>query len=106
MSIQDQSVETRRRLLEAAGVVFAEHGFHDATIREICQRAGANIAAAHYHFGDKEELYAAVFDYAKNCAKEHLDSRLAGTKTPEERLHGYVGFFLTRFFEEGRPAWL
>ena len=37
--------ETRRQLLEAAGVVFAERGFRDATVREICRRAGANIAA-------------------------------------------------------------
>ena len=52
--------ETRRQLLEAAGEVFAEAGFRDATVREICRRAGANIAAISYHFGDKEKLYAEV----------------------------------------------
>jgi AcrR family transcriptional regulator len=106
VATKDQTVETRQRLLEAAGEVFAEHGFRDATVREICEKAKANIAAAHYHFGDKEELYSAVFDYAKNSAKEQLDSKLAGTTTPEECLHAYVNFFLTRFFDEGRPAWL
>jgi len=106
VTTKDQTVETRQRLLEAAGEVFAEHGFRDATVREICEKARANVAAAHYHFGDKEELYAAVFDYAKNCAKEQLDSKLAGATTPEERLRAYGRFFLTRFFDEGRPAWL
>ena len=47
---------TRQRVLEAAGEVFAERGFRAATVREICQRAKANLAAVNYHFGDKERL--------------------------------------------------
>src|SRR5579871_3621280 len=52
--------ETRRRLLEAAGEVFADRGFHAATIKEITDRAGASLASVNYHFTDKAELYAAV----------------------------------------------
>lgn len=53
--------DTRMRLLMAATEVFAEHGYHAATTREICRRANANLAAIHYHFGDKAELYREVF---------------------------------------------
>ena len=53
--------DTRMRLLRAATEVFAEHGYHAATTREICRCANANLAAIHYHFGDKAELYRAVF---------------------------------------------
>ena len=53
--------DTRIRLLMAATEVFAEHGYHAATTREICRRANANLAAIHYHFGDKAELYREVF---------------------------------------------
>ena len=62
--------ETRQRLLEAAGEVFAERGFRAATVRVICQRAKANIAAVNYYFGDKERLYTAVLQYAFGCALE------------------------------------
>src|SRR5476651_2466907 len=54
------SQETRRRLLQAAGEVFAERGFHAATIKDITDRAGASLASVNYHFRDKSELYAAV----------------------------------------------
>ena len=53
--------DTRKRLLLAATEVFAEHGYHAATTREICRRGNANLAAIHYHFGDKAELYREVF---------------------------------------------
>src|SRR5260370_18652295 len=51
---------SRRRLLEAAGHVFAEKGFDRATGKEICERAGTNTAAVNYYFGGIEGLYAAV----------------------------------------------
>ena len=101
-----ESSETYRRLLEAAGEVFAEHGFNDATIREICKRAGANVAAIHYHFGDKERLYHAVFDYARSCAEQHPEEPVAPDAGPEEHLRAFIRTILARFFDEGRPAWL
>ena len=52
--------DTRMRLLNAARDVFVESGYHNATVREICARAGVNVAAINYHFGDKTELYTEV----------------------------------------------
>ena len=52
--------KVRARLLEAAGEVFASKGFECATSREICLRAGLNLAAVNYHFGGVEALYVAA----------------------------------------------
>jgi AcrR family transcriptional regulator len=51
---------TERRVLRAARALFAERGFHATTMREIAERAGANVASGHYHFGSKRDLYLAV----------------------------------------------
>ena len=101
-----RSADTRARLLEAAVEVFAEEGFRGATIQRICKLAGANIAAAHYHFGDKEGLYAAVFEYAERNAAERTPAETAEGAGPEERLRAHVASFLSRLLDPGRPAWI
>jgi AcrR family transcriptional regulator len=52
--------ETQERLLSAAAALFAERGFFGTTVRQIAERAHVNIAAGHYHFGSKQELYLEV----------------------------------------------
>src|ERR1043166_877410 len=92
-----RSRDTRQRLLEVAGEVFAERGFRDATIQEICRRADANIAAVHYHFGDKEELYRTVIQYAEERAAESAD--VAPDAPAEKRLRAHIESFLVRLFD-------
>jgi AcrR family transcriptional regulator len=96
----------REQLLEAAAEVFAEVGFHAATVRQICQRAGANIAAVNYYFGDKEHLYKTVLQetYQAAVAKYPADLGLPPRATAEQRLHAFVLSFLMRIFSEGPSA--
>jgi len=103
----DTSSDTRSRLLEAAGEVFADLGFRAATIRDICQKAAANIAAVNYHFGDKEGLYKAVLDYSANCALEKypIGGGADPTTPARERLAVFIRTYLSRLLDEGRPAW-
>src|SRR5579863_8760694 len=62
---EDSARSTRERLLETAGEIFAEKGFDRTTSKEICARAGANIAAVNYYFVSIEELYADVLEEAQ-----------------------------------------
>ncbi|MBL8761919.1 MAG: CerR family C-terminal domain-containing protein [Phycisphaerae bacterium] len=98
---------TRERLLDAAGEVFADRGYEQATIREICRRAGANIAAVSYHFGDKKTLYIEVIAFAHRCADEYDPAREAANAAsdPAERLRAFVLTFMQRIGHKGRPAW-
>ncbi len=100
-------IETRQRLLEAAGEVFAEHGFRAATIRDIARRAGANVAAVNYHFRDKLGLYKDVLRLWAGEATEKYPPTLGLGPHPtvRQRLHAFVHSFLLRIMDEGRPAW-
>jgi TetR/AcrR family transcriptional regulator len=53
---------TRQRILEAAVVEFSEKGLKGARIVGIARRARTNYQALYYHFGNKENLYAAALE--------------------------------------------
>jgi AcrR family transcriptional regulator len=97
---------TESRILETAGHVFAETGYQAAKVRDICARAGVNLAAVNYHFGDKLGLYNAVLRYAACAAGDAatFDPVLPG-KTPREKLRGFVLGLLQHMYGEERPAW-
>jgi len=104
-SASSRAAGTRRRLLEAAGEVFAEHGFRAATVQQICRRADANIAAVNYHFSDKEQLYRAVIRYAEQENGGTPPHEPPPGAPAEERLRTHVEWFLMHLLDEGRPAW-
>jgi TetR/AcrR family transcriptional regulator, regulator of cefoperazone and chloramphenicol sensitivity len=98
---------TKKRLIEAAGEVFAQRGFKATTIRAVCNQASASVSAVHYHFGHKEGLYEAVFQYSHRWAVEKYphDWGLGAEATPEERLQAFIRSFLLRGLGDGFPAW-
>ena len=79
---------TRQRLLEAALEVFARDGFRGATIERICRKAGANIAAAHYHFGDKRRLFRQALNHYLGRLRDKM-ARLEASRSPAEAITGF-----------------
>lgn len=104
--LQPEHADTRQRLLDAAGAIFARDGFHHATVRDICQRAASNIAAVNYHFGSKQELYRAVLAEAKHAAmKSQSLTAIRSSDPPAAQLRAFIRQFVFRLLDEGRPAW-
>jgi len=100
--------KTCKNLLAAAVDVFAEKGYRDATIAEISGRAGANIAAVNYHFGDKETLYREAWRYAfSESIKAHpADAGVSDASPPEERLKGQIMALLHRVNDKKNKEFL
>jgi AcrR family transcriptional regulator len=97
-------VATRERLLDAATEVFADRGYAGATVSEICERAGANLAAINYHFGGKDELYAETWRTAFEAALSAYppDGGLPDDAPVESRFHAFVSSLLHRILEQGK----
>jgi AcrR family transcriptional regulator len=98
--------ETRRRILDAAGPLFAAKGRDATSVREICERAEANVSAVNYHFRTKEHLYVEAVRHAyQTCAAAApLPSWPPGTPA-EERLRDFIRVELQRVAEPRAPEW-
>jgi AcrR family transcriptional regulator len=88
--------ETRSRLLTVSERLFADRGFKDVTVREICRAARANVAAINYHFGDKLGLYREVLQSASDAmrATNEAARRSGEGRSPDEKLRRYILIFL------------
>lgn len=100
----EKDTTTRDRLIEAATRIFAEKGYDDATLREICAAAGANNAAINYHFSDKRGLYIETIKQA--CCGQSLCNELdAYADAPaKERLYAFIHGFLERVFDKTKTS--
>ena len=73
---------TKDRILDAAEALFMTHGYEATSLRAITAAAEANLAAANYHFGSKEELFEAVLTRRLDPMNQR---RVALLTTLEER---------------------
>lgn len=96
--LRKDTIRTRRQLLCAACGIFAEKGFRAGTIAEICSRAGTNVAAVNYHFGNKKNLYKEAWRHAYNQTLKTCppDGGISPGAPAEERLRGRITSLLKR----------
>jgi AcrR family transcriptional regulator len=60
-----RGLSPRDQILEAALAVILHRGMHATTLREVADRAGVSLSGLHWHFKNKQELFAGVADYMR-----------------------------------------
>ena len=100
------TTETVRQILDAAGEVFADKGFKETTVREICAKAGVNLAAINYHFGDKERLYIEAVKDARNVLEAEVPlPDGVDLADPEDALRAFIRTLARRMLNRDVPSW-
>jgi len=100
------SDDTRNLIIDVAGPIFAEKGYEEATVRDICGSAGVNVASINYHFGDKESLYLETVKRAHQIRLQQVPTPEWDPQTPPEvKLGDFIKTVLTRMLDTTEQGW-
>ena len=98
--------ETRERIVQSAGPIFASCGYEAATVRQICDAAQVNHAAINYYFGGKQSLYLEAVRLAHQTRLAEYPPPEWPPETPaREKLRMFVRAMLSRMLEPSESSW-
>jgi AcrR family transcriptional regulator len=101
----EQKLLTRQRLLEAARVVFGEHGYRKTTVENIAAQAGASRATVYLHFPTKlDVLIALTTELESDVAGYYVDLDRVLSRGSRRDLRAWVERALD-WFQRHRDMW-
>lgn len=93
----------RRQLLDVALQVFAERGFHDASMNDIAVTAGVTKPVLYQHFASKRELFSELLSDVGRELQDTITKAVTAAETPHEMVElGFAAYF--HFVNEHRNA--
>src|SRR5215475_4761073 len=100
--IQAQLIAARtNQILDAATRVFAEKGFHRATIKDVAKAAGVADGTIYNYFGNKTDLILGILDRLNETSQRASDFEQATKSNPHEWMRAYLKHRLERLMPEG-----
>jgi AcrR family transcriptional regulator len=92
--LSSRGARTRRRLLEAAERVFADLGYHEASIVKITEAAGVGQGTFYLYFASKKEVFEElVLDLNHRVRQAMTEAASQGTSRAQRELLGFTAFF-------------
>ncbi len=89
-SAEERKAERQRTILEAAVRAFSRQGYHECTVAQVAREAGIADGTIYLYFQGKEDLLVNAFRQVLEGILVRLDTELAGTADPLERLRRIV----------------
>jgi AcrR family transcriptional regulator len=90
----EQSLDTRRRLIEVARELFAERGYAATALEDLVARAGMTRGALYHHYADKKDLFRAVFEAVEQQLGERIARAAAAESDPWAQIRAGARAFL------------
>jgi len=108
----EQRAEMMEQILDAAELLFSEHGLYGVTMKDVAQRVGVHHTLMNYYFTDKQKLFDAVFARRAQVTRELRVAALdayekasAGKPTVEGALRAFLDTDLD-LYSEGGEGWM
>ncbi len=83
--LEAEGPDRKRAILLAAERLFAQHGYHAVSIRQIAEEAGVPLALVGYHYGPKHELFHAIFAHWNATIEQRLARLSVARQAPRAR---------------------
>lgn len=93
-----------KEMLDAAISIFAQNGYHNASMDNIAKQAGISKPMLYLYFDSKEELFKACVEREANRFLDHLRVAVGPAPTPRRQLEAVVNAFLT-FVDSNPESW-
>ena len=103
-SSTNQRLKSRERILEAAELVFADNGYHDALVDEIGKRTSMSKGGLYFHFPSKEDLFFAVMDRLANKLVKRAERAAAKADSPIAAAEAALGAVVSALSKRKRLA--
>ena len=99
-----QRLQTRERILEAAELVFADNGYHEALVDEIGRQTSMSKGGVYFHFPSKEDLFFAVMDRLANKLVRRAEKAAASADSPVAAAEAALGAVVSALSKRKRLA--
>ena len=91
---EEYAEATRKALLDSGRALFAEHGYHNTSVDEICRHARVTKGALYHHYRNKEDLFADLVESLETAFVDDVTSKLETGSDLWSALQGGIDMFL------------
>lgn len=95
-------IDKREHILTVAEELFAEKGFEGTSVRELCSKAGVNVAMVSYYFGSKEQLMEALIEFRSGFMREKLDEIKQMDISASQKIELIIEHYVDRIFSHSQ----